>query len=162
MTRSTKSLTYGCAEAPPAADMVNHPPHYQTPSGIEAIEVMEQYGLGLHLGTAMKYLLRAHRKGNQKQDLEKAHWYVRRWEAFDCWDKDPCAQDGHDGGICWHTPDEIVAAFGLAGTLAGEAAQHILEAACFGEAETRIENARQALAYAIIGAPTSREEGRSP
>lgn len=59
-------------------DMINHPPHYITDAGIEAIDVIEQYGLGYHLGNAMKYLLRAGRKGDATEDLKKAAWYLAR------------------------------------------------------------------------------------
>lgn len=62
-------------------DMVNHPQHYVTKAGIEAIDVIEQYGLGYHLGNAIKYLLRAGRKGDAtaaETDLAKALWYIKR------------------------------------------------------------------------------------
>lgn len=59
-------------------DMVNHPPHYQSKSGIESIDVIEAFGLGFCLGNAVKYILRAGKKGNKKQDLEKAVWYLNR------------------------------------------------------------------------------------
>ena len=61
------------------ADMVNHPPHYQG-NGLEAIEVIEAYDLGYHLGNALKYLIRAGRKGSELEDLKKAKWYVARWQ----------------------------------------------------------------------------------
>ncbi len=60
------------------AEVVDHPQHYQTAAGIEAIEVMERYGLGPHLFIAMKHLLRAGKKGELQTDLEKARWYIRR------------------------------------------------------------------------------------
>lgn len=58
-------------------DMVNHPPHY-TVNGIEVIDVIEGYGLCYLLGNVIKYVLRANRKGNKKQDLQKAAWYLNR------------------------------------------------------------------------------------
>jgi|GEM_PF-808006 len=58
-------------------DPVNHPAHYKG-NGLEAIEVIEDWQLGFHLGNAVKYILRAGKKGDRKQDLEKALWYVRR------------------------------------------------------------------------------------
>lgn len=58
-------------------DPVNRPAHYQG-KGLEAIEVIEDWQLGFHLGNAVKYILRAGKKGSRKQDLEKALWYVRR------------------------------------------------------------------------------------
>lgn len=60
-------------------DMVNHPPHYKTDSGLEAIEVIEAFFHdNYHLGTAFKYLARAGKKDDAVQDLEKAMWYIRR------------------------------------------------------------------------------------
>ena len=59
-------------------DMVNNPPHYQTESGLEAIDVIEAFGLDYHTGNATKYILRAGRKGNSIEDLAKARWYLDR------------------------------------------------------------------------------------
>lgn len=58
-------------------DVVNHPPHYKG-NGIEAIDVIEGFGLGFNLGNAVKYILRAGRKGEANEDLRKARWYVDR------------------------------------------------------------------------------------
>ena len=63
------------------SDPVNHPAHYQTPGGMEVIDVIEEFNLGFHLGNTVKYILRAGRKGdpgNRLQDLEKAMWYLSR------------------------------------------------------------------------------------
>mgnify|MGYP002682405862 CR=1 FL=1 len=60
------------------SSVVDHPAHYMG-DGIEAIDVIEQYGLGMHLGNAMKYLLRAGRKGEAATDRAKAGWYMGRW-----------------------------------------------------------------------------------
>lgn len=59
------------------------PPHYHgvTRAGrrIEVIDVIEGYGLGYHLGNAVKYICRAGRKTlDPRTDLGKARWYVRR------------------------------------------------------------------------------------
>ena len=56
---------------------VNHPPHY-TKGGIEAIDVIEAWDLGFHLGNAIKYIARAGRKGDAAEDLRKAIWYLER------------------------------------------------------------------------------------
>lgn len=56
---------------------VDHPQHYSA-GGIEAIDVIESFGLGFNLGNVVKYLLRAGRKGNGLIDLEKASWYLTR------------------------------------------------------------------------------------
>lgn len=58
-------------------EMVNHPDHYQG-NKMEVIDIIEDYGLGFSLGNAVKYILRADKKGNKKQDLEKAIWYLER------------------------------------------------------------------------------------
>ena len=58
-------------------DVVNHPSHYNNGS-IEAIEVIEDWKLNFHLGNAVKYINRAEHKGNYKQDIEKAIWYLNR------------------------------------------------------------------------------------
>lgn len=59
-------------------DLVNHPPHYKSKGGIESIDVIESFELGFNLGNAIKYILRCENKGNKKQDLEKARWYLNR------------------------------------------------------------------------------------
>jgi len=61
----------------PAADPVNHPAHYKV-GGVETIDFIEAKGLTYHLGNAVKYISRADHKGNRKQDLEKAKWYLER------------------------------------------------------------------------------------
>lgn len=60
------------------AEAVNHPPHYGGDTTYEAIKVIEAWQLGFHDGNAVKYICRAAHKGNQKQDLEKARWYLDR------------------------------------------------------------------------------------
>lgn len=60
------------------SDVVNHPPHYKSGNGLEAIDVIEGFGLGFHLGNVVKYVLRAGRKDEERQDLRKARWYLDR------------------------------------------------------------------------------------
>jgi hypothetical protein len=60
-----------------AADNVNHPSHYKT-GGIETIDFIEAKGLDYHLGNVVKYITRAEHKGNRKEDLLKAQWYLNR------------------------------------------------------------------------------------
>jgi hypothetical protein len=60
-----------------AADNVNQPPHYKT-GGIETIDFIEAKDLGYHLGNVVKYITRAEHKGNRKEDLLKAQWYLNR------------------------------------------------------------------------------------
>jgi len=57
--------------------LVNHPEHYQG-NGIEVIDIIDSFKLNFALGNAIKYILRADKKGNRKQDLEKARWYLNR------------------------------------------------------------------------------------
>lgn len=61
-----------------AYEEVNHPPHYQLPSGIEVIDLIED--MSYNLGNAVKYLLRAGRKPGvtRETDLRKACWYIER------------------------------------------------------------------------------------
>ena len=58
-------------------DMVNHPKHYNV-EGYEVIDIIDAFKLNFNMGNALKYLLRADRKGNKEQDLKKALWYVQR------------------------------------------------------------------------------------
>lgn len=58
-------------------NLVNHPTHYQG-KDIEAIDVIESFDLNFCLGNAIKYILRAGKKGDKKEDLEKAVWYLNR------------------------------------------------------------------------------------
>lgn len=58
-------------------DPVNHPDHYtKHPSGIECIQITEH--MNFCLGSAIKYIWRAGLKGDARQDLEKAKWYLDR------------------------------------------------------------------------------------
>jgi hypothetical protein len=61
----------------PKADPVNHPPHYKA-GGIETIDFIEAKKLNYNLGNVVKYITRADLKGNRKQDLAKALWYLQR------------------------------------------------------------------------------------
>ena len=68
-----------------AKDLVNHPSHYQSQGGLEAINVIESWNLPFHLGNTIKYILRAGKKLSeaqqynvQEQDLKKAAWYLAR------------------------------------------------------------------------------------
>lgn len=63
----------------PKKDAVNSPSHYQSKK-FEVIEVIEEFNLDFSLGNAIKYILRAGKKDEQKykEDLEKAIWYINR------------------------------------------------------------------------------------
>ncbi len=58
-------------------DMVNHPNHYNQ-GKYEVIDVIEDWNLDFNLGNAIKYIARCNHKGNKKQDLEKAIFYLKR------------------------------------------------------------------------------------
>ena len=58
-------------------DTVNHPNHYKG-KGLECIQVIEAFELGFCLGNAIKYILRAGKKGRKDEDLKKAIWYLNR------------------------------------------------------------------------------------
>ena len=64
-------------------DNVNHPAHYKSASGLEAIDVIEAFTEGLtgyeatHTGNTLKYMLRWKHK-NGIEDLKKARWYLDR------------------------------------------------------------------------------------
>jgi Protein of unknwon function (DUF3310) len=59
-------------------EQVNNPTHYQGAAGLDAITVIEAFGLGFSLGNTVKYILRAGRKDGAVRDLEKAAWYLAR------------------------------------------------------------------------------------
>lgn len=65
-------------------DMVNHPPHYQSESGIEVIDVIEAFtsdlkgGEATNTGNVIKYMLRWPHKEKPLEDLNKARWYLDR------------------------------------------------------------------------------------
>lgn len=61
----------------PKADNVNHPAHYKV-GGIETIDFIEAKKLNYNLGNVVKYLTRADHKGDRKEDLLKARWYLNR------------------------------------------------------------------------------------
>ena len=60
-------------------DMIN-PDHYRGDRQFEPIEVIEDWGLGYHLGNALKYISRNRRKPNEDpvEGLRKAIWYLER------------------------------------------------------------------------------------
>ena len=58
-------------------EMVNHPKHYN-PGKIEVIDAIEDWQLDFNEGNVIKYVVRAKRKNDRKQDLEKALWYIQR------------------------------------------------------------------------------------
>lgn len=72
-----------CKENP--AEAVDHPVHYQGRGGLEVIDIIEGFGIGgltptsgFTLGNLLKYILRAGKKDDYLQDLNKAKWFLSR------------------------------------------------------------------------------------
>lgn len=68
-------IIIGDLPEPIKLDLVNSPPHYQG-NKFEVIDIIDDFGLSFNTGNAIKYILRADKKGNKKQDLLKAIWYL--------------------------------------------------------------------------------------
>lgn len=78
-------------------EAVEHPEHYGgADNPYEAIKVIEAWGLGFHLGNAVKYISRAGKKGSEAEDIDKAIWYLTRY------------RDGLDGGGSAPHPGEVL------------------------------------------------------
>ena len=61
------------------SEPVNHPSYYGgADNPYEAIKVVEAWGLGFCLGSVLKYISRAGKKGSALEDLQKAAWYLNR------------------------------------------------------------------------------------
>ena len=58
-------------------DIVNSPSHY-TDGKIEVIDYIEDKKFNYHLGSAIKYISRAGKKGDYTTDLKKAIWFLER------------------------------------------------------------------------------------
>lgn len=64
-------------------DKINHPKHYNSSNAscpeckrqIQCIDVTRH--MSFNLGNALKYIWRAEHKGNKKEDLQKAIWYLQ-------------------------------------------------------------------------------------
>ncbi len=56
-----------------------NPSHYQSKrTDLQAIDVIEAFDLGYRLGNVLKYVLRAGKKDDRRQDLLKAAAYLHR------------------------------------------------------------------------------------
>ena len=64
-------------------DLISHPDHYQSETGLETIDVIEAFTFDLNgceaicTGNILKYICRWKKK-NGLQDLKKAQWYLDR------------------------------------------------------------------------------------
>lgn len=77
-----------------STDPVNHPAHYADSCSLECIDLMELiFGRldnafpGFLLGNAFKYIWRHKNKGGV-EDLEKAEWYLEKFDEVDLCDED--------------------------------------------------------------------------
>jgi hypothetical protein len=59
-------------------DPIKNPRHY-TYGKQEVIDIIEGFNLPYHLGSVMKYILRAGHKEDEILDLKKARWYLDRY-----------------------------------------------------------------------------------
>ena len=81
-THDEKAKSYlDTDDVSPKPDMVNNPPHYQSETGLEVIDVIEAFTFDLKgieatdTGNAIKYICRW-KNNNGVQDLKKAQWYI--------------------------------------------------------------------------------------
>lgn len=58
-------------------DAVNHPSHY-TQGGVEVLDVILAYDLDFLTGNVLKYVCRSKFKGREREDLEKALFYLKK------------------------------------------------------------------------------------
>lgn len=70
-------LTVNTDPAKSAHDPISHPAHYTEGRKHEPKDVIRDWGLNFNLGSAVKYLSRAGRKGAMINDLEKAKTFIQ-------------------------------------------------------------------------------------
>lgn len=68
------------------SDNVNHPSHYET-NGIECIDAMvasqgAECVMNYCLCNAFKYIWRCQHKGKRVEDIQKAVWYLNKWQSL--------------------------------------------------------------------------------
>lgn len=73
---------------------IDHPSHYRSGTGFEAIDVIEAWGLGFNLGNVVKYVARAGLKDDALEDLRKARWYLDREIASMKAESEPMPMEG--------------------------------------------------------------------
>lgn len=82
--KNRDKINSACEEFGHTPDPVNHPQHYKSSSGLEAIDCIEAFteelpgDIGYCVGNTIKYLCRFNKKGKPVEDLEKAKWYLNR------------------------------------------------------------------------------------
>ena len=68
-----------CEEGETSSYQGTLPSYYGRDRGLEVIDIIEEWGLGFHLGNVLKYTVRAGKKGSASLDLKKALWYAKRF-----------------------------------------------------------------------------------
>jgi hypothetical protein len=69
-----------CRESPMSeTNPITRPAHYVEGRTLEPIDVIEDWKLPHHLACVLKYISRAGRKDDIKQDIDKALWYLKRY-----------------------------------------------------------------------------------
>lgn len=108
-------------------DMVNHPPHYMTESGLEAIDVIKAFFReNYNLGQVFKYIARAGKKNDPIEDLKKARWYLDKeieWreetgddsDTFEAFTPYPDDKDPEVGDQVFISSDPFIFGDGLLG-----------------------------------------------
>jgi len=111
-------------------DPVEQPSHY-IGNGLEVINVIEDWRFGFHLGNAIKYILRAGKKSDAVEDLQKAQWYISRAAIY--------GWDVYEGDL---EPHDIRKAFGISLVLTQAIAGIFAAAATGHEPALRIADRR--------------------
>lgn len=61
------------------SDMINHPPHYQSDTGLEVIDVIEAFfPQDSHLSHVFKYMARTGKKDTPESNIRKSIWWLVR------------------------------------------------------------------------------------
>lgn len=76
------------------SELIKHPSHYTAGRKYEPKDVIRDWELNFNLGSAVKYISRAGRKGDKIEDLEKARQFLDfEIEALKEERKQPYAED---------------------------------------------------------------------
>lgn len=119
-------------------------PSYYWADGVDVIRVIEEYDLGFHIGNALKYTVRAGRKGDERADVAKACEYMRRWFA---WVDRPQIRGAI--GMDWMHPLKVAGHFGLSDWRAFVVIK-LLEGAAMTDEEPRLRDADAALQARLL------------
>lgn len=91
------------------SETINHPEHYGgADNPYEAIKVIEAWGLGFHLGNAVKYISRAGKKGPETEDIDKAIWYLERYRDGLCGHEDEEDTEDREPATAVPRPGEVL------------------------------------------------------